>query len=819
MIFFHRLFRQPMARVIALYAVLISAVAAIFIGQSLVVGGGVPLMPVDDAYIHFQYARQAAEGKPFVYNDAQGATSGATSFLYPFALAVGHKLGFTELWLGAWAYLIALGAWLAASVAVRFNVASAGLPPLFANAVGAAVAIWGAFAWHAFSGMETVLVAAFVVLTFHTFDRANLRGFVFSASVLAMLRPEASVMAVIAAALYLIRDIRANGFQRAQALLLLPVLAAGIQPLANALIVGSASASGGQSKSLLGIVPFDLLYITQRVLENYARAWVLLLTGFAPNGIPVLPPLLGFVALVGLYHMARSPRWPTALLVLTWFVLILGAISTLDTAFWHFNRYLMPLLILVFPLAARDGVLGGRAWQVTLVLWMCVSAAALNIIYADLQRVNLVSVREQPLKMAQWVAENLPSDALIAVHDVGLMRYVGDRETLDMVGLTTPNAADSWRNGPGAVAEFLINAPRRPDYFATYTTARGLDYLAESIFGPPLADFYHPFDPMTNVALGADYQGVFQPDWRGVEAASQPRVNTVRDYLEGLTLHDMLNVAELASEAAHGYQWRNSLPLEGFVSDVYLMDAPDCADGCPILDGGRRMQGGMEEFTLRASQAGDYVLVSRYNAPSGGDITVTVNGTYTVQRTVPSLPGMFVEVPTLIPRDVAPDGVLHIHITRGYEYDAVYPYRHWLYAGDYPENAPMDYPIVYQDGAVKLDVTTAHEDDALAVTLDWWTDGRATGDYIAFVHVYDDLNAPPVLQVDQRPMNGALPPGTWLPASMTERVILDTGSLPAGEYTLAVGMYKAWYMVRAEPDTTGEYAVLDSLVIIETFER
>ena len=36
------------------------------------------LMPLDDAYIHFQYAKQTANGHPYIYNPGDDPTSGAT---------------------------------------------------------------------------------------------------------------------------------------------------------------------------------------------------------------------------------------------------------------------------------------------------------------------------------------------------------------------------------------------------------------------------------------------------------------------------------------------------------------------------------------------------------------------------------------------------------------------------------------------------------------------------------------------------------------------------------------------------------------------
>src|SRR5215475_3677802 len=65
-------------------------------------GGPTPVMPLDDTYIHFQYARVLAEGHPLQYNPGQPPTSGATSLLYPLVLAVGYVLGFQGERLAWW---------------------------------------------------------------------------------------------------------------------------------------------------------------------------------------------------------------------------------------------------------------------------------------------------------------------------------------------------------------------------------------------------------------------------------------------------------------------------------------------------------------------------------------------------------------------------------------------------------------------------------------------------------------------------------------------------------------------------------------------
>src|SRR6185503_16176292 len=72
-----------------------------------------PAVPLDDAFIHFQYAKRLATGHFFSYVDGEGYSSGATSIVWPLLLAPLYLLGLRDLsiiW-GAWFFgFLALGA-------------------------------------------------------------------------------------------------------------------------------------------------------------------------------------------------------------------------------------------------------------------------------------------------------------------------------------------------------------------------------------------------------------------------------------------------------------------------------------------------------------------------------------------------------------------------------------------------------------------------------------------------------------------------------------------------------------------------------------
>jgi hypothetical protein len=146
----------------ALYAVwaaactLASSVA--FYRAMLEQTGGEWSAPLDDVFIHFDYAREAARGHPFQWSAGNGYSSGNTSILYPFVLAAGYLVGFTGERLMVWAAIVAavsvFGTALAARrLLVRFEPAPL-YPSLTSLLIPPALVSIGALAWSLWSGME-----------------------------------------------------------------------------------------------------------------------------------------------------------------------------------------------------------------------------------------------------------------------------------------------------------------------------------------------------------------------------------------------------------------------------------------------------------------------------------------------------------------------------------------------------------------------------------------------------------------------------------------------------------------------------------------
>lgn len=86
--------------------------------------------------------------------------------------------------------------------------------------------------------------------------------------------------------------------------------------------------------------------------------------------------------------------------------------------------------------------------------------------------------------------------------------------------------------------------------------------------------------------------------------------------------------------------------------------------------------------------------------------------------------------------------------------------------------------------------TTAEDRPALRLTLYWRSEAPLPVDYTTFVHLRNPAGQV-VAQQDQPPLHGAYPTSLWDPGEIIadEVVLLLPPELPAGQYSLAVGLY------------------------------
>lgn len=836
-------------------AILIVLQGILFVGAMHQETGGRWILPLDDAYIHQQYARQAAQGTPFRYNDEDAPTSGGTSLIYPFILATAWHLGARGDGLSVFSVVLGaitlLGsALLAARLAGRLLSART-VPHRRRVQWLSALLITtnGALIWGSLSGMETGLYILLVLAGMNAWMDRSIPGIILWGGLLVLTRPEGLPVMALLVALYLLHpDIREKAVLRNRLVLLALPLALGFtQPLLNLTLTGSFSASGMRAKSwlyndsahllvTLGYIGRTLFNLIHTLVLGVRRDEVHLLGQqliSTPGGAALyLPPLLGAFG-VG-YAVRRAVGEARRRLPVQWvgLVLVIGAglaiNATMMTAEWHLYRYLLPFFALglvagavaVGELLCRRHLCRRHRW-VQLVVGGAVVLLSVASLPGFVWRYEEAAraIWRQPIRLAEWVHENLPPDARIGVHDVGAIRYYGGRSTYDVVGLTNAKGvADAWRQGSGAMYEAMERAEPSPDYFAIYDDIWTLPYLAKtSLFDQELFRVDHI--ELTDIAVASGHQVVYRADWSLRHSGATIYQPNVLDIIEGLTVVDALDVADLQSEHEHDYR-SHHLPGHHGTTEVHQLTYP-MPPHPEVIDGGRMTSGG-ESFTLSTEPGKDLVLVGRFMSPDDVWLDVRVNGRAAGQWFYPGFAGAWQERALHIPAAMISSERTVVDLL--IQQDGADPvwhrsYYYWAFQGDpVRRDAEMQYAVnaTTADGlrllGYDMAVTRGEGIWQAQVTLYWVAEHPVKRDLKIFLH-WVGADDTMLAQRDVRPQDEAQPTWMWQPGF----VIVDTHGLEIpyqdvdGTTTLYVGTYEATTMEGSPlegADPAGRYPLI-----------
>jgi hypothetical protein len=411
---------------------------------------------LDDAWIHMVYGRELAETGLLAYNRGVPAT-GSTSPLWAGLLGLVHLL-FGGVSLKA----VILGVY---GLGVAFFLASIALVDALATAatgerrIGLLAALMVALspplAAAAFSGMEVGLCGALLLagLLALARDRHGVAG-VFLA-LAAVTRPEAAVVTVLAFVVVLLSPGRTGG---RLARLALPSLAlSGLWVAYDLWATGSPLPATFYVKSQF--VPADL--------PGRLAVGVTALLG-------QVPPFWGgaaWIAALG-FVWRRDRRQPlTALLPLLaglgFCATNLALIAPIDPKAFYHLRYIMPavpLLVVALAIGAarltRRIPAAAKPLPAALLLACAIIGCARTLpptsyrLHNDTRNIN-----EVQRAMGAWISEHTPPGAWIAASDGGAVRYFSGRETIDLLGLNTPEVlrlGDEWiRERPVSVLALM----------------------------------------------------------------------------------------------------------------------------------------------------------------------------------------------------------------------------------------------------------------------------------------------------------------------------------------------------------------------------
>ncbi|MBN2561269.1 MAG: hypothetical protein JXQ75_10105 [Phycisphaerae bacterium] len=489
--------------------------------------------PLDDAFIHLQFARNLYEDGQMAFNRGV-PSSGSTAPLYPVLLA---------------AVYCAVRNWYAASFIIG------GLCSL-----GTALAVYGILrSWtgrldlarwgglltvvacptllQAYSGMESPVYSLLFLVGLWLY--ASPRRRVLASLVFALciwLRPEFLVLLPLICLERLI-SIRRGG-HRGLAAFLAEVWPHVVIWVAMTLVYAAYHWHQDQH-----LVPST--FEAKAVAPGVARpAWLDGLPAAVKRGnvfhiflsILVWPTLVLVCAGIGLgancaplafgLREAIVAMWrnkgPTAsasrlaLIVLIGYPWLRGFVDSGGFILFQFQRYyahMTPLLILtvIGAVPATNAVVQRRFWDwrgMPLILqqrrtfqW----AALCLVIMGTLGVMSVWNINSMQVRIGHWLRDNTTEDQLVAVNDIGAIGFVSRRPILDTVGLVEPEIVKHYMNG-GTLLEYLKK--RDPAYVIIFP-----NWYEKTCARNDMLETVKEIELDCNVVCGGSKMVIYRPRW------------------------------------------------------------------------------------------------------------------------------------------------------------------------------------------------------------------------------------------------------------------------------------------------------------------
>jgi len=416
-------------------ALCLAAAAALYLFYSILSTNGYVSFPVDDAWIHLTFAKTLATTGRFAYGPLNTATSGSTSPLFTFIEAVIFLFTNNEFA----AALIPSILFFALSVFLFYNVVRefTALPwiPLAASILFVAtpsllvISNWG---------METSLVIALLLYATLAYKRSQWITLAVALGLAFWARPDTIVFDIAIAIDHFFTK-RVSNTKPALPFYLIVIGFVVLYAIFNLVLSGTIlpntfsaklayykNGNAGFWAQLWPLLAGNRKMITF-ILAAIGTLWML--TGLlkqrtnnvAGHALAVLYPI-GMIALYRwkLPYLYQDGRY---LIPVIPFILLLAAFGASKLAQWFGKRSSASTIIVgcALLLVASVGAFSGM------------SEAAQNLAFEDSYIHNL------QVQTAQWCANNLPTKAVIATHDIGALGYYSNRRVVDLVGLADPD--------------------------------------------------------------------------------------------------------------------------------------------------------------------------------------------------------------------------------------------------------------------------------------------------------------------------------------------------------------------------------------------
>ena len=414
--------------------------------------------PLDDPWIHLQFAKNLHDFGSFSYYKNDMVTSGSTSPLFTMLLAMGFFVTSNEILLG---YVMGVGFFaLGGYYLFQYSLSEFEGSLLFASAAAFLMMFEPRLQWIALSGMETTLFVFLLIAVLYYYKKKETVRLGIACGLLLWTRPDAVIFigAVVMDAVYHTwwakhaasrkRSNPPESFWWIKTSLgIFSVFAVGYA-LFNAALSGTVLPNTYAAKVKYYSAGGN--DFPAQVLHFLVDGHMLLLSIFSCVGLLIVfsgiirrqpqGQLISFLWVAGLFlaywrnlpYLYQEGRYLMPVLP---FIILLG-ISGLRTAVEYGKG-------LISSLGRRQIVLGTHVLVLFVFGVQFVVASERNTkVYGDYCRY----ISQRQVRTAWWLHDRLPENAVIATHDVGAIGFYSGKRIADMVGLISPEMIDNIGN-------------------------------------------------------------------------------------------------------------------------------------------------------------------------------------------------------------------------------------------------------------------------------------------------------------------------------------------------------------------------------------
>jgi len=463
---------------------------------------------LDDSWIHLEFARSIFEGRAWEYSPGYPST-GSTSPLWSILLA-GLFFFTTDPISLVWGVMI---------VSALFYILCTFIVGLFFSQLieNKLVVVLGMVGfvlipsntWLMLSGMEYPLLLFLTILPIIILEKTELQYDVLLGIIagLAFLsRPEAVLLALIVFPIRLIQHISRRDFTKERAasiyfmflsafLVVIPWILQCIQTSGNPLP--------------------DTFYVkVGEVTPYHIDVWDIFWGSFFST-MPFL--LMGIIVGVALFFRKRPYPWLFAISLA-----LLYRFTMPYQAMVNNSRYVTPIFsflliscvagFLIFGDELKQNVreftpdLAHGTLSALLLILVIVPSTLPYMAQANVYATATKNINEMQVDIGMWIQDNTPADAVLAIGDIGAIRFLSNRVIIDLVGLVTPEIA---------YGDFSISELRN------FLRSRDCDYLVifgkwishfGAVMGDRIEEVYSVAIP-DNIICGDDSMHVFEITW------------------------------------------------------------------------------------------------------------------------------------------------------------------------------------------------------------------------------------------------------------------------------------------------------------------